>query len=290
MKTCLVFIFFFLVGYPQILFSYGMENDAGEHPIADHIPERQTDAITGSEFAKLTSGMSGKERQKEAISELKKGNIPDFLRNLKPVTLLFSPLYGQSISGVIWVMPDYLAIGSDDDFMRIPLTYPSSVEIAGEYGFVLPTRKMVDAIYWQSTCRMKPEPLPPCPEMRSSEYYMKHQKMIRKQREKNECQLGDLVSGHKKDIVLTNRLNKKPGRIAIYGWQKQNGEPIQPLSTVHGSEYADYSHGLRLIYPFVWIDGNPRQIADVLQDASLAPLLTYEGLIANVKRLLRLKK
>ncbi len=193
------------------------------------------------------------------------------------------------ITALIWVTPDYLAIGSDENFLRIPLSYPSAVAVAQAFECVLPTRKIVDAIYKQATCRLKPAPLPPGPKMRSSEYYLKHREMIRAQRKEADCALGELVSGHKKDVVLTNRLNEKPGRVAIYGWHRKTGEPIQPLSTVHGDRYADYSHGVRLIYKTVWINGEPRSILEILQDPRLAPVLTHEGLIARLLLMLLLK-
>ena len=66
-----------------------------------------------------------------------------------------------------------------------------------------------------------------------------------------------LVSGHKKDVVTTNLPTGSPGCIAIYGWHRLNGTPIQPLSTVHGACYADYSHGIRLVSETVMVDGQP---------------------------------
>jgi hypothetical protein len=257
--------------------------------VLQNIPKRPQYAITGTEFAKNTTGMTGEKRQTKAVEELRCGNVPDFLRNLKPVHLSYHTLLGKTITAVIWVTPDYLAIGSDEDFLRIPLTYPSAVAVAETFECILPTRKMVDDIYDQSSCHLEPDPLPPGPKMRSSGYYLKHRKMIRAQRKQAGCELGELVSGHKKDVVLTNRLNQKPGRIAIYGWHKKNGEPIQPLSLVHGKNYADYSHGVRLIYKTVWINGEPRSIIDVLRDPRLAPVLTYEGFIARILRMLHLK-
>ena len=190
---------------------------------------------------------------------------------------------------VVWVTPDYIAIGSDADFLRIPLDYPTAVKVADTFDCILPTRKIVDAIYEQATCRLRPEPLPAGPHMRSSEYYLRHRELIRNARKKEGCVLGELVAGHKKDVVLTNRLNQKPGRIAIYGWQRKEGQPIQPLSTVHGAKYADYSHGIWLVYQTVWIDGNPCSILDILQDEQYAPLLTYEGVIHKLLRILHLK-
>ena len=239
------------------------------------IPPRPDGAITGTEFARRTTGIPGVERQKAALEQLGLGNMPERLRHLESVRLTSAA--GAEV--VIWVMPDYLAIGSDTDSLRIPLTYPSAVNIARRLGFVLPTRKMVDAIYEQADVRLKPEPMPPGPRMRSSAYYLQHQQTI-------EAQLagrgGDgLISGHKKDIVLTKRLRSKQDRIAIYGWHRDEDRPIQPLSTVHGARYADYSHGLRLVWATASVGGTERPVLELLADPELASAMTYEGEIRN---------
>ena len=92
--------------------------------LAETIPLRPEDSISGSEFAHRTAAMTGAERQQAALSELRRGNIPAFLRELKPVELSYKSSTGKSINAVIWVMPDYLAIGADNDFLRIPLPTP----------------------------------------------------------------------------------------------------------------------------------------------------------------------
>lgn len=247
------------------------------------IPSRPRTAITGSRFAQRTARMTGPARQRAALAELRRGNVPQFLRNLKPVRLSFETAAGESVTAVLWVTPDYLAIGSDRDFLRIPLTYPSAITIAREFGCLLPTPRMVDAIYEQAECKLEPQPLPPGPRMRSSQYYLQHQRKIESRRR---CSLGLLVSGHKKDIVLSNRLHEKSGRIAIYGWHRQEGDPIQPLSIVHGARYADYSHGVRLVSQTVWINGQPRSLLEVLEDPDLAPFLTGEGPLSHTKVLM----
>ena len=241
------------------------------------IPRRPANAVSGSDFAKRTSGMSGADRQRAALAEIRRGNVPSFLRALKPLRISDYTEDGKFFTAVIWVTPDYLSIGSDKDFLRIPLTLPSATAIANKLGCILPTRKIVNEIYKQSAIHLKPQPLPPGPQMRSCRYFLKHQKMIERQRAG--CPSGELTSGQKKDIVLTNRLLGKPDRIAIYGWHKSDDEPIQPLSTVHGALYADYSHGLRLIWNTVWINGEARSIYEILKDPDLAFLLTYEGVI-----------
>src|SRR5204862_405661 len=75
--------------------------------------------------------------------------------------------------------------------------------------------------------------------------FLEHNKLIEAQRAGQK--LGDLVAGIKKDVVVTNRLAERPNRVAIYGWHKLDGLPIQPLTIVHVNWYVDYSHGIRLI-------------------------------------------
>ena len=248
------------------------------------IPPRPKHALTGSEFAHYTRDMTEPERQQAALRELLRGNMPEFLRTLKSVQLSDCTNERDTTSATIWVMPDYLAIGSDSDFLRIPLSFPVATEVARAFGCILPTRKMVDAIYAQASCQLKPQPMKPGPEMRSMAYFVEHQRKIEAQRLGRP--LGELVSGHKKDVVLTNRLFSKPDRIAIYGWHLPNSEPIQPLSTLHGARYVDYSHGIRLISQSTWFEGQVRSVFDLFEDPLHAALLTDEGAVLRAKKLL----
>jgi hypothetical protein len=115
--------------------------------------------------------------------------------------------------------------------------------------------------------------------MRSTGYYSTHNAMIDRQSQTRGFSMGSLVAGHKKDVVLTNRLRWKPGRIAIYGWHRAVDAPIQPLSTVHGATYADYSHGIRAVSHMALIEGKLRSVYDILQDSVQAIVLSDEGTI-----------
>jgi hypothetical protein len=242
-----------------------------------NIPARTGQDLTGSQFMKYVSKMNPQEREQAIRDEILKGNLPEFLRKLVPVELHCELPSGRSLIATIFVAPDYLAIGSDDDFLRIPMNLRTAVAIAEHFGFVLPTKKMVDAIYLQSRYHLVPQPLPAGPEMRSTAYYWTHNQMIKDQAHALGVRLGELVSGDKKDVVMTNRLAGNVGRIAIYGWHRGPGQPIQPLSTVHGANYADYSHGIRLISEVALIDGKLRSVYDILRDSSAAKVLSDEG-------------
>ncbi len=245
-----------------------------------HIPERPSHSLTGSQFVDLVSKKDGSQREQAISEQLLKGNLPDFLRKLKPVKLQQRSKSGRLLSATIFVTPDYLAIGSQADFIRVPMDYHSARKVAAQFGFILPTRRVVDAIYDQSESHYTPQPLPPGPQMCSTGYYQQHNQKILQQRYSLGIALGELVSGHKKDVVITNRLRRKPGRIAIYGWHQPDGNPIQPLSTVHGAGYADYSHGIRLVSEKVLVEGNLVSVYDILKDPELAPLLSDEGTMA----------
>jgi len=221
--------------------------------------------------------MNPQDREETILEEISKGNVPPFLRKLVPVELQCGLANGKKLTATIFVMPDYLAIGSDSDFLRIPMNLHTATTIADRFGFVLPTKKMVDAIYLQSRYHLVPQPLPAGPEMRSTAYYWTHNQMIEDQARAIGARLGELVSGDKKDVVMSNRLVMNIGRIAIYGWHRAPSQPIQPLSTVHGANYADYSHGIRLISEWTLIDGKLQPIRDILQDPSTARVLSDEG-------------
>ena len=241
------------------------------------IPARSLHDLTGSQFARYVSTMDAGEREQAILQQLSQGNLPEFLRKLVPVALQWQGASGRELIATIFVTPDYLAIGSDGDFLRIPMNLHTAVAVAERFGFVLPTRKMVDAIYLQSRHRLAPQPLPAGEQMRSTQYYWTHNELIDDQEQALGARLGDLVSGDKKDVVITNRLTEHLGRIAIYGWHRGAGQPIQPLSTVHGANYADYSHGIRLVSRWALIDGELRLIRDLLQDPATARVLSDEG-------------
>lgn len=174
----------------------------------------------------------------------------------------------------IGVAPDYLAVGTDQDFLYAPLGLPQALRVARALDFCLPTPHVVDMIYEAADHQFTPSPLPPTSEMRTPRYWLNAQRRISGLMEQPRTAL---LAGHKKDVVLTPRLRYAPSQLAIYGWHKAVGEPIQPVSLVHGKHYFDYSHGIRAVAPVVRIDGVEHRYFDVLEDPILAGLLSDEG-------------
>ncbi|MES2464077.1 MAG: hypothetical protein V4671_26185 [Armatimonadota bacterium] len=240
---------------------------------ASVVPSRATDAPAGGAFFKQLEILAPADREEKLFQEIRRGNIPNFLRTFHTIDFSLTTAEGKTQKVVIEVMPDYLAVGNDQDYVRAPMTPMTAQKIADAFDCVLPTRKIVDAIYQKAS--VKREPLPLTEDREAAKTFAQHNAIIEAQRKGTP--VGALVAGIKKDVVLTNRLGEKPNRVAIYGWHKPGGTPIQPLTIVHKETYVDYSHGIRLIRRTALVDGKPRDIRDILRDPVLFAALSDEG-------------
>ncbi|AHM04679.1 hypothetical protein roselon_02346 [Roseibacterium elongatum DSM 19469] len=245
-------------------------------PRLAEIPRRRGSAPGGAAVMASLGNGSGTGRDNAIADQALAGNVPDFLRDLQPVS--FTGIAGGRQTEItICVTPDYLAIGSDEDHVRVPLGLPAALRVADGFDMMLPTTRMVDAIYAQADLRLSPSPMTPGPQMSSTDYFLRHDATVDGQFARAGGRGGILVAGHKKDLVIANRLSRAPGRVAIYGWHRSNGNPIQPLSTVHGEYYADYSHGIRLVSRTAYIDGRAIDLRSLLTDGQYASLLNSDG-------------
>jgi hypothetical protein len=242
---------------------------------ATTLPPRPVGAPGGAEFMQSLAGLDRDAREGAVLRELKSGNIPDFLRHLVPITVNATDAEGRKHTAVYQVMPDYLAIGSDRDFVRVPMNPHTAQAFCDSFGFVLPTPKMVDDIWREALSKIIPRPLTQSRE--SPLTFLTHNRMIEEQIAGQYP--GELRAGHKKDVVITNRLNERPKRIAIYGWHFPSGEPIQPVTTVHVDWYVDYSHGIRPVVGTIKVDDADMPYEQVLRDPKLHVLLSNEGVM-----------
>jgi hypothetical protein len=241
-----------------------------------HLPPRPSGAMSGKRFIDSVKELSLDDREAAILREISRGNFPAFLRGFKSVPVRGTTKRGgreQEIAGTIAVMPDYLAVGSDEDFVRMPMTPQTAQRIADSFDCVLPTRKMVDAIDAYAELHLAPHPL--TREREAVETFLEHHQIIERQRAGKA--LGLLVAGIKKDIVLSPRIFERPQRLAIYGWRQLDGQPIQPLTIVHWNRYVDYSHGVRLVRATIQLDGKKVKVPDLLADPDRCDLVCDEG-------------
>ena len=250
-----------------------------------NIPKRQKDAISGSEFAEKVRNLSLIDRERAVVKEILSGNVPSFSRKLKAIKIR-REINAKSYELVFFTDCDYMAIGSDEDYLYIPMTPSTAQYLAHQLGCTLPTKKMVDDIYASAQIKLRPQPIPPSDTMTTIPVFMQHTDSIKAQI----AQLGfdrsynNIIAGHKKDIIISNKIyspDRNFDRVVIYGWHLSVNHPIQPVFNGHNARYADYSHGVRLISKTVFLNGDSVGMDLILKDPLLSVLLSEEGVISK---------
>ncbi len=252
------------------------------------IKKRLSSALSGSEFSKSIrdTAITLTEREKIIFQEIRSGNIPSFFRQLSEIrdTVVIN---GFTHTIRYFVIPDFIAIGSNVDYFYCPMKPQLAQKVASLLKCTLPTRKISDKIYQNAAVKMVPEPIPPSPQMVTIPVFEKHNTLVNAQRKLSigEQPLGSLVAGNKKDVIISNKIYNDKGmlRVVIYGWHKPDGKAIQPLYNGHSTIHVDYSHGIRMVQNKVWVDGKRTTIQKVLASESLNTLLSDEGTITSAE-------
>jgi hypothetical protein len=249
---------------------------AAEQP---EIPKRAPGALSGSAFIATIAHEAKDAREAATRREILAGNIPQFLRQLRTVEA--SIVGPDSVKHTVRyeVMPDYLSVGSDDDFVRMPMTPYTAQTFGDAYGFVLPTKKMVDDIWAAAPVHVEPQPL--TKDRDSTLTFLEHHRIIEEQLKGQPR--GVFVAGIKKDVVVSNKLLERPNRVAIYGWHHLDGKPIQPVYAGHVDWYIDYSHGIRMVRRWMVVDGVRMRFEEILADSVLRGVVSDEGVVGVVR-------
>ena len=241
-------------------------------PVAKSWQQRQS-RLTGTAFYHQAAAMHWASRDSFVLKEVAAGNIPSFLKKFVPIRVsMFDSIQRKKTEAVFYVAPDYLCIGTDADWARVNITPKAAQKIADSFNCFLPTRKMVDDIY--RVAKVKLEPVPMYAYRDSTPTMWQHHLIIEGQRKgKN-----GLIAGIKKDIVISGKISRdtRPDRVAIYGWHKPDGKPIQPLYTGHIYWWVDYSQAVRLVYRKIKVDGRWMDYTDILKEPRLQKLLCDE--------------
>lgn len=249
------------------------------------IPERLENATEGVEFVAQVAGLDIIDRERAIVREILSGNLPSFSRKLKPVTIR-ETVNGTSYELTFFASSDYLAIGSDRDYLYIPLTATTAQYLADTMNCSLPTNKMADIIYAQAGMKLSPQPIPPSDSMTTVPVFWQHTDSIKQQiiqRQLNRS-TDNIVAGHKKDVIISNKIysaDRTFDPVVIYGWHLGVNNPIQPVYNGHFASYADYSHGVRFIYNLALINGALMRVEDILKDSTFSALLSNEGVIGK---------
>src|SRR5262249_45638882 len=137
------------------------------------LPERSKDALTGTAFLKRIDSLDLNAREKEVRAEVAAGNFPDFLRKLSPVSVT-NIADGKTNVATFYVTPDYLAVGSNEDYYLLHISPNTAQRIADSLGCCLPTRKMVNDIYAAAAVKLATSPMTPGPSMTTVLVFSNH--------------------------------------------------------------------------------------------------------------------
>jgi len=278
-----------VVFFAQPVFSIAMNSElklAANDTIAYlDIPDRPVDAIEGLEFTNQIRNLGLRDREKAIVEQILSGNVPSFSRRLKPLKIN-QRIGSTNYELIFFTVMDYMAIGSEQDYLYVPMTPSTAQYLADRLNCSLPTKKIVDVVYTNADIKLDPQPIPPSSQMTTVPVFNQHTDSIKQQISKIglDRSADNIIAGHKKDIIISNKiysLDRSYERVVIYGWHLSNNNPIQPVYNGHIASYADYSHGVRLISNIAFVNEDSTQLTDILRDAGLSALLSSEGVISK---------
>ena len=167
------------------------------------------------------------------------------------------------------------------DGIRITVTMTTMQKIVDTLGHAFPTSKISDLIRQHADVIIGACTQTPDSKMAYTSRMIQHSQAVDAKLTGKvglPCTVG-------KDWVLSNKLVGQPDKSANYGWHDQGASYTSPgglklwqnLGTVHDRWHVDYSQGVRLISRNCTLNGEPRDLLELLQDPQIAKLLSYEG-------------
>ncbi len=267
---------------------YGKKSRAKKESMAvPYYLQKPQSSLTGWDFMLRIDNMEFWQREDLIVEEILKGNVPSQLRQFRKI--VFKTAVVDSV-GILqkphkiemWVLPDYLTIGTDDNFVRMPMGPLAAQRIADSLFCILPTTYLVDRIAEASEGHIGFFPFRPLGDRNCWPIvFQDNNNAINALYKVKGYKFGEFISGLKKDVVLTWKIHTEPGlenRVAIYGWHHPDGTFVQPLYVRHVNYYVDYSHGIRLIYRTIKVDGKEYDAREILESPELYRLLSDEPL------------
>ena len=202
------------------------------------------------------------------------------------------PLSDRTDTLILRVQSDVLAVGTPEDYIRLPMTPNAAQGIANLIpGGALLTTPLIEYRIWQQAQHKLP-PTDMAPNRGINlEQFREHSALIDNQLAARGATSGQLITGHKKGVVIANFY--KPGKVLICCWFRPppaadvfddrraigtpGRQPVQPKSNIHGDFYFDYSHGIRLVHPFAVLNGQEIPTAQVYQHPVYSNLVSDDG-------------
>lgn len=266
--------------------TYGKNSKLKKETLAvPYFQNKPLATLTGWNFMLKADKMGFWQLEDAIVEAVLAGNMPQQLKSFRKI--VFRTPVVDSVEVLrkphkveIWVLPDYISIGTDGNFVRMPMGPLAAQRIADSLDCILPTTFLVDRIAEVSQGHLDIFPFRPL-ESRNCQpiVFQDSNNAINALYKAKGYMFGQFISGLKKDVVLTYKIHTLPGnenRVAIYGWHHPDGKAVQPLYVKHVNLYVDYSHGIRMIYRKVKVDGKEYDAKEILESPQLYRLLSNE--------------
>jgi len=221
------------------------------------------------------------EREDAVLNAVREGRI-------EPITWTEVHSERGGRKATVRVSADALRLGDEQASVRVNASARTMQRIADLLGCVLPTTKICDLIWEQASVRLPPCIQKPDASMGHTSRMLQHHGRV----EEGRAGRPGLVENVGKHWVLTNRLAGRPDLAANYGWYDPRAPHSsgkhrlwQPLGLAHNLDHVDYSQVVRLVQRECLIDGEARDLTEVMTDPELAPLVSHEGPLRLVRLL-----
>ncbi|MDO4510607.1 MAG: hypothetical protein Q4B68_02165 [Bacteroidales bacterium] len=282
MRRIMLFLFsFFLAAFAG---AQGAWLTGKVRPV-ENLPARKAEAISAEQWMRQCDTTLFWPRERLIVEQVLSGNVPDSLRLLHEIAFITPVIDSVEVLRQphevrIWVSPDYVAIGEDARFVRMPMGPLAAQEIVDSLHCILPTALMVNRINEVAQGAIEPFPFRPVADRNCQpRVFEDSNNAINALMKARGYHFGQFISGLKKDIILTCRLmegDRYRHNVAIYGWHYPDGRRIQPVHVKHVNWYVDYSHGVRLVSRRCTVDGKEMDIRAILESPALYRLLSDE--------------
>lgn len=231
-----------------------------------YFPERSAN-FSGSDLAAMMEVLDAEAREGFILEQVRNGCVPDFMRVASQI-ILTGP---GGLTGNIEVCPDYLCLGTDEDYIYAQCTIVTAQKIADEIGAMLPTRKLVDEVWKQAAGKIDIVTQTPDKKMVTWPVFLKQSRDVIAKRAALGLPLGSLQDGGFKNYILVPGLASRPGQTCIYGFhRKATNRPVQdPNLSAHDRNYVDYSQCPRFYALEMFVGDDLFNTADVLADPLL---------------------
>ncbi len=244
----------------------------GPPEVSEHPPRRVV--IPGSrlmrDYAQLDAG-NEPARHRFVLEQVARRNLPSTWNRW--VTVGVRGRRGTRVE--FEVSPHGLRVGTDADWVEIPLDGPHSAAAAELLGCQLATEWMIEQTHRQAAAEGTlvhyysaseiaaalgwhdwNNNAPDGPAMKGATFFRWRNQLLRRWLRRRSIADDTLVSGYFKAVVPPIDGQTRRGGLEMVGGRDEEGLQIQPLSGgLHRRTYFDYSHNVRLVRDFVRVDG-----------------------------------